>query len=193
MFSRKGSCGPPSDFRFPTSNLGLHPSAFRLPPSAFLLLPSYFCLPTSYFCLQTSAFRLTCYFPPFARPNIELQCLGQKTVENGRKTAKARPGETPAETGSSTGAPELRDLLNSCLLDLFDLVPSCQPIAAAPRGPRRGQRQQNAKRCRKMRMAATGQATISTHTASKPGPAAWPSSLPWLARQPMGGEREGWK
>ena len=52
--------------------------------------------------------------------------------KNGRNTAKTRPGETPAETGSSTGAPELRDLLNSCLFDLFDRVPSCQPIAAGP-------------------------------------------------------------
>jgi hypothetical protein len=78
----------PSAFRLPPSAFCLPPSSFLLPTSAFRLPPSAFRLPPSAFCLLPSAFCLACHFPPFARPNGELQWPGQKTAET-------RPGETP--------------------------------------------------------------------------------------------------
>ena len=103
----------------------------------------------------------------------------QKMVKKRSKNGQTPAGHNPAETGSSTGAPELRDLLSSCLFDLFGLVPFCPPIAARSAGhdaDRCGQMQKEAEHCRKMHMAATGQPTTSTHPASKPGPAARASS-----------------
>ena len=86
-------------------------------------------------CLQFSSFH-----PPQDLVTIARSKTAEKRPKPGR--AKPRPKREAAP-----GPPELRDPLNSCLFDLFDLVPSCQPIAARRAG-------HDADKCRQMKKDA---------------------------------------
>ena len=105
---------------------------------------------------------VNCHFPPPEHRGI------MSLSKRGRKTA---------ETGHSSGAPELRDLLHILaffargILHSWHLAFCLPPPISTRRAARNAEKcrkmQNNAEKCGKMHMAATGQATISTHPASK--------------------------
>jgi len=197
-----------SGFRLQASDFGLQASDFRLQTSGFRLRTSGFRLQTSDFRLRTSGFRLQeenapCRLPSFSGA-LSLKSEASGLAWHSRfarfaifllSPARTASYNVPAETGSSSGAPELRDLLNSCLFDLLDLVPSCQRIDARRAGhdaDKCGQMQKDARRCAwqppdKRRSRRTPQAGRDPRRGHRPLPGQ--PARPWEARAWYGVER----
>jgi hypothetical protein len=158
LLSRKGSCGPPSDFRFPTSNLGLPPSAFRLPTSAFRLPTSAFLLPTSAFRLPPSAFRL----PPSALLAIFLLSPARTASYNDPVEISGISGDTlpfsrlprPARPGGSGSRYQNRTSLWGGLARLEHVCWGWLPA--------RGQRERRRRRCRRSLWSAVNSRRFHT-------------------------------